>query len=116
MEDRMGDFERSVIDALPAAFIVADRDGHYLAFNQAAERLLGGRPQAGDVPGSPRYLEVFHSDGTTPMTRDEIPLMRALAGEELHDATLCFKNATYPDGRHLTSSAGPIRNERGEIV
>ncbi len=112
----MGDFDRAVIDALPAAFIVADREGRFRIFNRAAEHLLGGRPGEHDVAGSPRYIEVFHPDGVTPMKRDEIPLIRALAGEEVHEGTLVIKNEVYPDGRHLTSTSGPIRDARGAII
>jgi PAS domain S-box-containing protein len=112
----MTDFFRAVVDALPAAFIAIDREGRYRIFNAAAERLLGGRPREGDVPGLPTYISVFHPDGRIPMRRDEIPLIRALAGELIPRAELVIKNATFPEGRLLSASAGPVRDREGAII
>jgi PAS domain S-box-containing protein len=111
----MGTLDRAMIDALPAAFIVIDDAGHYLLFNPAAERLLGGRPAPGDSPGSPTYARLFHADGT-PMLREDIPLIRGLSGEVTEGAEVLIKNAEYPDGRWLSASAGPLRDELGASI
>jgi PAS domain S-box-containing protein len=112
----MTDFLRDVIEALPAAFIAIDRDGRYRYFNSAAERLLGGRPGEAAVAGSPTYVTVFHADGVTPMKRNEIPIMRALAGDRIDQIELVVKNAAFADGRHISASAGPVTNAAGDTV
>jgi PAS domain S-box-containing protein len=104
--------EAALIDALPTAFIAIDRDGHYLAFNRAAENLLGARPEADARAGAPRYLELFHPDGR-PMADHEIPLVRAMSGEVIEGAEVIVKSRRYPAGRHVSASAAPLRDERG---
>ena len=112
----MTDFLRDVIEALPVAFIAIDREGRYRLFNAAAEKLLGGRPGETALAGSPTYVTLFHPDGTTPMKRTEIPIVRALAGDRIDQIEFVIKNAAFSDGRHLSASAGPVLNGDGEIV
>src|SRR5215510_8092553 len=110
------DPDPSLIDVLPTAFIAIGVDGRYLAFNRAAERLLGARPDEHAVAGQPRYIQLFHADGETRMRDDEIPLVRALSGEVLDGIEVVVKSAEHPHGRHVSASAAPIRDARGAIV
>ena len=112
----MTERERSLIDSSPTAFIAIDRRGRYLAFNAAAERLLGARPGPSDVAGQPRYVQLFHADGVTPMRDDQIPIVRALEGERIENLEVVFKRAGEHRPHTLAASAAPIVDDSGAIV
>ncbi|HTJ41081.1 MAG TPA: EAL domain-containing protein [Kofleriaceae bacterium] len=108
--------ERLLVEAIPTAYIAIDREGHYLAFNDAAAALLGGRPAPGDRAGAPRYVKLFHPDGVTPMADDEIPIVRALGGEVFTGVELVIQRAGETAQRHVAASASPIRDASGVVM
>ena len=103
----------SVIDCLPDGVIVADRSGTFLIFNTAARQILGLGPH--DVPPADweRTCGSCFSDGVTPYPTDQLPLARALRGEEVNDAEIFIRNGNLPDGRWINASALPWRDEAG---
>jgi PAS domain S-box-containing protein len=103
----------SVIECLPDGVIVADRSGRFLIFNNAAEQILGTRPR--DVPSTDwaRSYGYFLSDGVTPYPNDQLPLARALRGEEVSNAEIFVRNEQVPDGRWINANALPWLDETG---
>jgi sigma-B regulation protein RsbU (phosphoserine phosphatase) len=101
----------SIIECLPDGVIVADRSGRFLIFNAAAEQILGTRPR--DVPSTDwaRTYGYFLPDGVTLYPNDQLPLVRALRGEEVSDAEIFVCNEQVPDGRWISASALPWRDE-----
>lgn len=103
----------SVIECLPDGVIVADRSGTFLIFNAAARQILGRGPQ--DVPPADwvRTYGYHLPDGVTPYPSDQLPLARALRGEEVQNAEIFIRNERVPDGRWINASAMPWRDESG---
>jgi PAS domain S-box-containing protein len=103
----------SVIECLPDGVILTDLSGTFLIFNSAAEQILGTRPR--DVPSTDwaRTYGYFLPDGVTPYPNDQLPLARALRGQEVTDAEIFVRNEQVPDGRWVNASAQPWRDETG---
>ena len=103
----------SVIDCLPDGVIVADRSGTFLIFNTAARQILGLGPHDVLPADWERTCGSCLSDGVTPYPTEQLPLARALRGEEVNDAEIFIRNGNLPDGRWINASALPWRDEAG---
>src|ERR1700675_4953662 len=81
-----------VLENLGDGVIVADAAGRILYVNPAAERVLGvGRVDAPPEEWADRY-GVFYPDAVTPHPSLELPLARALRGEETDQVELFIRN------------------------
>lgn len=107
---------RDVIDQMQAGVIVTDMQGRFLLFNAAAERFLG----MGAIEQGPEHwtevFGIFHSDTTTPLATEDIPLVRALAGESVDEAAVFIRHPALADGVHLSVSARPLLNSAGAQI
>lgn len=104
----------SVIEGLPDGIIVADRSGTFLIYNYAARQILGRGPLEMPATDWGRACGHHLSDGVTPYPSDQLPLARALRGEEVDDAEIFIRNERVPEGRWIKASALPWRDEKGE--
>jgi phosphoserine phosphatase RsbU/P len=96
--------------------VVADRDGHFIAFNGVAQSILG----IGAIDAPPdRWSHVygcFRSDGITPFPSADLPLVRALQGELVEATEICIRNGARPEGAWILVRGSPLFNEAGEPV
>jgi PAS domain S-box-containing protein len=103
---------RSILDSMADGVIVADEQGKLLLFNPAAERIvgLGGI----DAPPEERREQygLYLPDTTTPYPTAELPLSRAIRGEEVDDVEVFVRHAGRPGGLWLSVNARPLRDER----
>ena len=103
----------SILKNLADGVIVADQDGKFIHFNEVAERILGvGAVDAGVEEWSDRY-GAFRADGVTPYPPAELPLARAMRGEEVRDAELFIRNARKPDGVWISVNGRPLSDDGG---
>lgn len=103
-------FVRSVIHSIPAGVSVAGSDGKILVANTAAKRLLGGTPRNVPQDEWSRAYGLFAPDTTTHFPADQLPLARAIRGEEVTDVEVFVRNRNAPDGAWVSVSAVPLRN------
>ncbi len=109
----------SILLGLTDGVIVANGDGRFILVNPAAERLLHGVPR--DVPPEEWSARcgLYRPDKITPYPFEELPLVRALRGEEARDV-LMFVRPGEEEGVWLSASAVPLRDEasglRGGIM
>src|SRR4051794_15176212 len=113
----VGDTEllSAILESLGDGVVVADENGKFIVFNDAAERLLGFG--AVDVPPSEwaqRY-GCFYPDMTTPYAAAELPLSRAIAGHTSEQVEIFVRNARRPDGRFISISGRPVRDAAGVV-
>jgi len=80
------EFLAAVFKNLAVGVMVCDSDGHFLFFSPEAERILGiGAMHAGSAAWSATY-GCYRPDMVTPYPPKELPLARAMRGEEaLHE-------------------------------
>lgn len=105
----------SIIECLSTSVVVADQDGHFVLSNGAAKRLFGR--DIVDVPPEnwSEYWGVYLPDRVTKCPVGELPLVRAIRGEELNGIELFIRNSEIPEGRLVSISASPWRDAAGRI-
>ncbi len=106
---------QDILNSLADGVIVADVEGRFIQFNEAAKRYLGIGPV--DV-GMSQWSEAygcFREDRVTPFPSDELPLARALCGETVADCTIFIRNPSVPDGVWLDLDGRPLTDETGAV-
>ena len=105
---------RAVIEALPVGVTVMEPDGNVLIHNSAAQRQFGRvLTEAEELSDA---FGMFKMDGVTRFANEELPLMRALAGEEVCDVEMLVRNGYIEGDRTLLTNALPLRDESGQIL
>jgi two-component system, sensor histidine kinase and response regulator len=117
-EDSLGKQTRilmAILRSMSAGVVVAHETGKFLLFNPEAERIFG--IGATDTPPSEwaqRY-GCYLPDRVTPFPPEQLPLVRALRGEDVEETELFVRNAQKPDGVWLRVKSGPLRDEAGAV-
>jgi PAS domain S-box-containing protein len=107
-----------ILDRISDGVGVIDEHGVFLVHNPAAKTMLG---LEADVDGTENWQQaygIFLPDGTTAFPDDELPLVRALAGESTDRVEMIIRNAGRPDGVLLSVSGRPldVDGRRGAIA
>ena len=105
--------ERTV-ESIRDPVVVADHAGEVVIINAAARRLLGVDPGFNILTGI-RTLQCYCADGETAMPIPEMPLARALAGEEVDDLELIVKPRPGQPGVRLLANARTLRDDAGKL-
>jgi rsbT co-antagonist protein RsbR len=106
-----GEIIRALMDANPDGVSLATPTGA-LTFNPAAEAILGASTSTGTDTWRDHY-GLFLPDGKTPYPTEQLPLARAIGGEQVDDALIFSRSPVKPDGIWLLVSARPLRDEHG---
>ncbi|HEX2670028.1 MAG TPA: PAS domain-containing protein, partial [Polyangiaceae bacterium] len=102
---------RAALDAMPDSVVITASDGRVLYANPAARY---GRPAA--VTQTDEALAsygLFSADGVTPLTADDSPATRALAGELVRDIEV-IRRFPGVEEQSFRVSSSVIRNPAGE--
>ena len=108
---------QSVFTTMTNPIVVVDGTGRATTWNAAAEQLV---PKPDDLsltaPEVSAHAGLFEPDRATLMDVNQLPLARALRGEDVDDADVYIKSAVKPDGAWLKVTARPLRDESGAIT
>ena len=105
---------RSTFHSMAEAVLVIDTSGEVLLSNPAAEKMLRYRP--GMTVELLRSLStVFHADGVTPVSIQDMPASRALRGEAFDAIELVVRPVSGRRPVHLIVSGRPLRDAAGAI-
>ena len=101
----------SILHSITDGVVVADREGKFILFNPAAEKLMG--LGAADIePGNwSEHYSLCLSDGFTPFPPDKLPLVRAMRGETLVDEEVFVQRIEEV----LSVNGSPLRDEDGAL-
>jgi PAS domain S-box-containing protein len=105
----------SVLANMGDGVVVADEKGKFLIFNPAAERIVGIGPTESSPDEWSRQYGLFLPDTVTPFPTDQLPLVRAIRGEDAHEVEIYVRNASLPEGVWISASARPFRDEHGTV-
>jgi signal transduction histidine kinase/PAS domain-containing protein len=106
-------FLDALIGSLETAVVACDARGRLVMFNRQMREITGDL--AADTPDAwPGREHVHHPDGR-PMLTAELPLMRALAGEQIHSVPMLMRRPDHPD-HHYLCTGRQLRAEDGAIV
>src|SRR5437879_3704498 len=104
-----------ILGSIADGVVVADANGKFLLFNAAAEQVVGvGATDTTPDQWSDRY-GTYLPDTATPYPSNELPLVRAMRGENVDAVELFIRNAKVPDGRLLSITGRPLRGEDGTL-
>ncbi|MBD1999489.1 response regulator [Leptolyngbya sp. FACHB-541] len=82
---REQEFLKAVLDNVNAGIVACDSNGMLTLFNRATREFHGLPEQALAPEQWAEYYSLYSPDGQTPLTKEQIPLFRALQGEHVHN-------------------------------
>lgn len=104
----------AVMDSISDGVGVVDEHGQLLMRNPAAKQLLGRQSGPGNASRWPGFYGMFHADGETPLSSEQLPIMAALRGVESTNVEMVVRNDAHPDGIRLNVSARPLDPGAGQ--
>jgi PAS domain S-box-containing protein len=103
---------RAVMESMADAVVVADESGVISYANAAAETSLGMR-LAGRAKESVAQFGMFRADKKTPFTTEELPLVRAVRGENTDEVAVFVRPPNDPRGLWLSVNTRPLIDADG---
>ena len=107
---------RSICTSMNDGVVVADKNGKFILYNKAAEEMTGVGPV--DVPQADwaAAYRCFLPDGKTPYPAHDLPLSRAIRGEQVSDAEILIRHPKKPNGVWLSVNGTPLLDEKGDVT
>ncbi len=89
---RQQKFQRAMLEHIQDGIIACNGRGQLNVFNRASQEIHGC--DLAQVPQEEwgKYYRLYQLDGTTPLAVDEIPLVRALRGEDVHNQEIVVQS------------------------
>jgi len=104
-----------ILASIADGVVVADSNGKFLLFNAAAEQALGtGATEKTPDKWSDQY-GVYLSDTVTQYPAEQLPLVRAMRGENVDAVELFIRNPQVPEGRLLSFNGRPLKHADGML-
>ena len=110
--------QRAYVDAIVRTVEVGlaflTPDGHYASLNPRQQELLALAFPDGHAGWAGELGEIYAADNATPITRDQLPSVRALEGRDFEDTLWCGERAAT---RHAVAVSGrPVLDESGDFA
>ncbi len=105
---------QSVLDSMSEGLVAADKQGRFILWNPAAERIVGLGPSETPSEHWNEHYGVFFPDAVTPLPNEQNPLTLAIAGQA-NSAVIFVRNEKVPDGVFLEIYASPLRGKDGIV-
>ncbi|UCH84243.1 MAG: SpoIIE family protein phosphatase, partial [Candidatus Latescibacterota bacterium] len=106
----------SVFNGMDEGVVVADKNGQFVMFNEAAEQILGIGPVATGPSGWVAQYGVFLPDMETPYPTQDLPLVKALEGKKTGEAEMYIKNPKKDRGCWITVSGRPLFDDEDAVM
>ncbi|GAB4533061.1 MAG: hypothetical protein Tsb0014_18090 [Pleurocapsa sp.] len=110
--DREKNFLQALLDNLSDGIVSCDRNGVLTLFNQATKEFHGLPQKAIPAQEWADYYDLYLPDGKTIMSRENIPLFRALEGEVVRDVEMMII-PKHGQPRTLLANGNPIIDRYG---
>ena len=106
----------SILDSMGVGVFVCDRDGYMLYSNDSSSKILGYKLL--DLPFEERVKLIgnYLSDGETPFPSQDLPIAKAIRGEETDDLEYVIRNPRRPQGVRVSVSGRPLRDRNDKII
>lgn len=111
--NREREFSRALLESMADGVVACDGDGVLTLFNRTAREWHGLDPMRLPPEEWAGHYDLFHLDGTTPLSADEVPLARAFKGETVVDAGMSIV-AKGQAARFILANGGLIRDQGGK--
>ena len=108
-------FLTAVLDNIEEAIIICDKKGRIIRLNEAARRLHGLSEKPISLEQWSAHYDLFKMDGITPLPKEDIPLFRALKGENVKNAEIVVA-PKRKDAFVLVCNGQALIDEEGGIM
>ncbi|MCS6977047.1 MAG: PAS domain-containing protein [Gemmatales bacterium] len=105
---------QSVLNSIGDGVAVISKDGRFLLNNPASVRILGINVGEDNYKNWSENYESYRADGQ-PYDPNDLPLARAIRGEEVDEAEEFMRHWRRPEGVWLSVTARPLRDEKGQV-
>lgn len=112
-ESARGAILEAILASIADGVVVADTEGRFVLWNQAAERLVGLGPSDTPPEHWPSHYGVYLPDQVTPYPAERLPLVRAIHGDSVDGDEQFVRNPTAPAGVWLRVTARPLTDAEG---
>ena len=108
---------QEIIDSMGDGVLVSDDQGAMLVFNKAAQSIFGFELTHLHLPLAERARKLgnFLPDMVTPYPIEELPIAKALRGEQADQVEIYVKNERRPQGAFISSTARPMYAPDGSV-
>jgi PAS domain S-box-containing protein len=110
------DLIRSVIQSMPEGVVVADTTGQLVVINDAARRMVGGGPNRVSPAEWSQAFGLFVPGTDRPFPSDELPLARAIRGEEVTETEVLVRHPRLRAETWVGATASPLRDRKGRLL
>lgn len=106
----------AIIDSMGLGVVVGDLYGNMVLFNKAAQSIMG--LPASPLPYSERIRRFgnFLLDQKTPYPFEQLPLSRAIRGEQFENEIIYVENLGLDSGKWLAATGRGVTDEDGNLV
>ena len=105
----------AIFNSISDGLIVANKAGKYVLFNKTAKQMTGQDVEDVHIQEAPDKFGLFHPKSEAPYPVDDLPLARALRGENADQVEIVIRNPQVPQGIDVSISARPIYDEKGHV-
>lgn len=112
--ERTENMLKKVVEQLPVGVSVMSTNKEPVLWNDAFHGHVG-QIETGKEFGYKDLSTVYRPDGVTPYPLDDLPVMRALRGEQVETADMCLGSAAGEINRRLAVSATPLRDAQDQL-
>jgi PAS domain S-box-containing protein len=107
---------RAILNNISEGVSIADATGAWVYQSAFAKWVFDAAQPAKEPETWTQRHGIFRSDGQTVFPLEELPVWRALQGEEVRDVDMLVRNANAPQGMHIRISCLPIHDEQGGLL
>jgi PAS domain S-box-containing protein len=106
----------SILQSIADGVVASDKNGNFILWNTASDKILGIGPVQISPEQWPNVYNTFKPDMVTSYKPEELPLTRAINGEEIDNAEMFIKSYSRPEGVFLNISSRPLRDQQSNII
>ncbi len=105
-------FIKAILDNMREGVVACDNNGALTFFNEASIDFHGSEPENRHFSDWPTSFQLYHADGETQMRPEDVPLYKALQGEQVKDSEMVI--ISTKDEKYILSVNGQsIFDEQG---
>ena len=105
----------AIFNSIGDGLVVVNDYGEYVMFNPRAVEMGGDKLVGKHIKDAPRLLGLFEPNGEKPFPADELPLTRALLGENADNVEMLLQSESLSSGMHVSVSGRPILSKEGYV-
>lgn len=114
--DEQNTLLQSVIQNMGDGLVVSDENGKFIIWNPASEKIIGiGLLDIPEEKWADTY-GVYWPDTKIRMNTNDLPLVKAIHGEDVDDMELFIQNYRKTEGNFVIMSARPLKDSTGKIT